>query len=112
MLRFAPQWGRTASAVERLWSARDASVLGAGGEFEGEARLVLDAGYGVGLGHGRGVLTPYAGLVLGDAGGRSVRTGARWQVGADAVFGLEGTRQTSDAGGAGNQLMLRVALRV
>ena len=112
MLRFAPQWGRTASAVQRLWSAPDASALGAGGEFEGgDARLVFDAGYGVGLGHGRGVLTPYAGLVLGDAGSRTVRTGARWQVGADAVLGLEGTRRTSDAGEAGNELMLRVALR-
>ena len=111
MLRFAPQWGRTASAVQRLWSAPDATALGAGGEFEGDARLALDAGYGVGLGHGRGVLTPYAGLVLGDAGGRTVRTGARWQVGADAVLGLEGTRHTSGTGEAGNQLMLRVALR-
>ena len=112
MLRFAPQWGRTASAVQRLWSAPDASALGAGGEFEGgDARLVFDAGYGVGLGHGRGVLTPYAGLVLGDAGGRTVRTGARWQVGADAVLGLEGTRRTSGTGEAGNELMLRVALR-
>ena len=109
MLRFAPQWGRTASAVERLWSAPDATALGAGGAFEGEARLALDAGYGVG--HGRGVLTPYAGLVLGDAGSRTVRTGARWQVGADAVLGLEGTRQTSDTGEGDNQLMLRLALR-
>ena len=40
-----------------------------------------------------------------------VRAGARWQVGADAVLGLEGTRQTSDAGEADNELMLRVALR-
>ena len=112
MLNFAPQWGRTASAVERLWSAPDASALGGGGEFEGgDARLALDAGYGVGLGHGRGVLTPYAGLVLGDAGSRTVRTGVRWQVGADVALGLEGTRQASDAGEAGNELMLRAALR-
>ena len=111
MLRFAPQWGRTASAAERLWSAPDATALGAGGAFEGEARLALDAGYGVGLGHGRGVFTPYAGLVLGDAGSRTVRTGARWQVGADAVLGLEGTRRTSGTGESGNELMLRVALR-
>ena len=112
MLRIAPQWGRTASAKERLWSARDASALGGGGEFEGgDARLALDAGYGVGLGHGRGVLTPYAGLVLGDAGSRTVRTGVRWQVGADVALGLEGTRQTSGTGEAGNELMLRVAVR-
>ena len=112
MLRFAPQWGRTASATERLWSAPDASALGGGGEFEGgDARLALDAGYGVGLWHGHGVLTPYAGLVLGDAGSRTVRTGVRWQVGADVALGLEGTRQTSGTGEAGNELMLRVALR-
>ena len=112
MLRFAPQWGRTASAVERLWSAPDASALGGGGEFEGgDARLAFDAGYGVGLGHGRGVLTPYAGLVLGDAGSRTVRTGVRWQVGTDVALGLEGTRRTSGTGEAGNELMLRVALR-
>ena len=112
MLRIAPEWGRTGSAKERLWSARDASGLGADGEFEGgDARLALDAGYGVGLGHGRGVLTPYAGLVLGDAGSRTVRTGARWRVGADVALGLEGTRQTSDAGEADNKLMLRLAVR-
>ena len=108
-LSIAPQWGRTGSATERLWSARDARALGADGEFDADSRLAVDAGYGVGLGHG--VLTPYAGLVLGDAGSRTVRTGARWQVGPDAVLGLEGARQTSNAGETDNQLMLRLALR-
>ena len=108
-LSIAPQWGRTGSAAERLWSARDASGLGADRVFEGDARLALDAGYGVGV--GRGVLTPYAGLTLGDARSRTVRTGTRWQVGADAVLGLEGTRRTSGIGEADNHLMLRIALR-
>ena len=111
MLAIAPEWGRTASATERLWSARDASALGADGEFEADSRLAIDAGYGIGLRHGRGVLIPYAGLTLGDAGARTVRTGARWRLGPDAVLGLETTRQASRAGEAGNQLMLRVALR-
>ena len=110
-LSIAPQWGRPASAVERLWSAPDATALGADSAFESDARLAVDAGYGVGLAHGRGVLTPYAGLVLGDAGRRTMRTGARWQVGADAVLGLEGTRWTSDAGESGNEPMLRLAVR-
>ena len=87
------------------------SGLGADGEFEGDSRLAVDAGYGIGLGVGHGVLTPYAGLTLGDAGSRTVRTGARWQVGPDAVLGLEGTRRTSGTGEADNELMLRVALR-
>ena len=108
-LSIAPEWGRTGSAAERLWSARDATALGTDRVFEGDARLALDAGYGVGVGHG--VLTPYAGLTLGDAGSRTVRTGARWQVGPDIVVGLEATQQTSDAAEAANEVRLRAALR-
>ena len=108
-LSIAPQWGRTGSATEQLWSARDATALGTDRVFEGDARLAVDAGYGVGVGHG--VLTPYAGLTLGDAGNRTVRTGMRCQVTPDAVFGLEATRQTSDAAEAANEARLRAALR-
>ena len=108
-LSIAPQWGRTGSATEQLWSARDPTALGTDRVFEGDARLALDAGYGVGVGHG--VLTPYAGLTLGDAGSRTVRTGMRWQVTPNAVFGLEATRQTSDAAEAVNEARLRAALR-
>ena len=109
-LSIAPVWGRTGSAAERLWSARDARALGGDSEFEADSRIALDAGYGFGLAHRRGVLTPYAGLTLGDAGNRTVRTGTRWQ-GPDAMVALEGSRQASDAGEADNRLMLRVALR-
>ena len=108
-LSIAPQWGRTGSATEQLWSARDATALGPDRAFEGDARLALDAGYGVGVGHG--VLTPYAGLTLGDAGSRTVRTGTRWQLGPDIVVGLEATRQTSDASEGANEVRLRAALR-
>ena len=71
----------------------------------------MDAGYGFGLPGNRGVLTPYAGVTLGDAGNRTVRTGTRWQLGPDVVVGLEATRQTSDAAETDNQLTLRAALR-
>ena len=59
----------------------------------------------VSLNHG--VLTPYAGVTLGDAGNRTVRTGTRWQLGPDVVVGLEATGQTSDAAETDNQLTLR-----
>ena len=59
----------------------------------------------------RGVLTPYQSMTLGDAGARTVRSGTRWQLGPDAVVGLEGSRQASDLAEAANQLMLRIALR-
>ena len=111
MLRIAPEWGRSASATQRLWSARDASALSADTEFEGDARLTVDAGYGIALEHGRGTVTPYAGVTVGDGRRRTMRTGARWQVGPDAALGLEGTRQTNDAREGDNQLMLRIALR-
>ena len=110
-LSIAPVWGRTGSAAERLWSARDARALGESSEFEAGRRLALDAGYGFGLPGNRGVLTPYAGMTLGEAGHRAMRTGTRWRLGPDAVVALEGSRQASDAREADNQLMLRIALR-
>ena len=110
-LSIAPAWGQTGSATDRLWSAHDASALGADSEFEAGSSLQMDAGYGFGLPGNRGVLTPYAELTLGDAGDRAMRAGTRWQLGPDAVLGLEATRQTSDAGEAANQLMLKAALR-
>ena len=110
-LSIAPAWGRTGSAAERLWSAHDANALGSDSKFDATRRLEVDAGYGLGLAHGRGVLTPYAGFTLGEAGTRTVRTGARWQLTPDAVVGVETTRQASDAGEANNRLMLRAALR-
>ena len=110
-LSIAPAWGRTGSATERLWFAHDARALGADSEFEADSRIAIDAGYGFGLPGNRGVLTPYAGMTFGDAGERTVRTGTRWQLGPDAVLGLEGSRQASDAGEADNELRLRAALR-
>ena len=109
-LSIAPAWGQTGSAAERLWSAHDASALGNDSEFEPDSRLEIDAGYGFGLAHGRGVLTPYAGMTLGDAGNRTVRAGTRWQFNPDTVVSVEATRQ---AGGSepDNQVKLRAALR-
>ena len=110
-LSIAPAWGQTGSAAERLWSARDARGLGSEQEFEASSRLQMDAGYGFGLPGNSGVLTPYAGMTLGDGGTRSVRAGTRWQFGPDAVLSLEVTRQTSDAGEGANEVRLRAALR-
>ena len=110
-LAIAPAWGRTGSATERLWSAHDARGLGADNEFEAAGQLAMDAGYGVGLPGNRGVLTPYAGMTLGDAGARMVRTGTRWQLNPDTVVSVEATRQASDGSETANQLTLRAAVR-
>ena len=60
----------------------------------------------MGLPHARGVLTPYAGLTLGD-GARRLRTGTRWKLSPDATVSVEATRQASE----GAQVRLRAALR-
>ena len=110
-LAIAPAWGQTGSAAERLWSAHDARALGADSEFEADSRIAIDTGYGFGLPHGRGVLTPYTGMTLGDAGARTMRIGTRWQLNPDTVVSVEATRQASDASEADNQVRLRAALR-
>ena len=79
--------------------------------FDGNERLAVDAGYGFALVHGHGVLTPYAGLTLGDGGTRTMRTGMRWQVAPNAIFGLEGTQRADSASEGHNEVRLRAALR-
>ena len=64
---------------------------GAGGRFEARRGLDADLGYGLGFAQAPGVLTPYAGLTLGDGRERSWRTGARWAVAPGAALALEGT---------------------
>ena len=69
----------------------------------------MDAGYG--LGAGGGVLTPYAGLTLGERRSRTLRTGVRWTLGQDLAVGLEATRSESAGADAATTLQLRGALR-
>ena len=123
-LELAPEWGRTGSAAEQLWSARAAGDLVTGDTFEAPGRLRADLGYGFGLGSGLGdglwgglggrdsVLTPYTGLALGDGGSRQWRFGVRWQLGAHATAGLEATRDAGAGGGEpADALALRAAVR-
>ena len=109
-LSVAPAWGHTESATERLWSAHDAREFDADTKFKAKGRIEINAGYGLGLPYGRGVLTPYAGVTLGE-GHHTMRTGTRWQVSPDTTFGLEAAQQRSDSNESDNQMTLRIALR-
>ena len=110
-LSIAPAWGRTGSATEQLWSARDASALAADEEFEAASRLEMEAGYGLGLAGNRGVLTPYAGATLGDGGSRTMRSGVRWTLGSELAVTAEATRNESAGAEVANEVRLRAALR-
>ena len=91
-LTLAPVWGTPSSGVERLWSARDAAGLVRDEEFEAERRLEGEVGYGFGAFGQRGLVTPWAGLGLAEAGDRTWRAGARWSLAPHLAMSLDGTR--------------------
>ena len=70
---------------------------GFGDEFEGRAHLDSELGYGFPLARSQALLTPYAGLALGEGGQRAWRGGARWQLGADIEARMEATHDGRDA---------------
>ena len=94
-LSLAPVWGTPSSGVERLWSARDAAGLVRDDDFEAERRLEGELGYGFGAFGERGVVTPYAGLGLAEAGDRTWRAGARWSLAPHLAMSLDGARRES-----------------
>ena len=107
----APTWGRTGSASEWLWSARDMGELEGGGGFEADGRIEAQMGYGFALPHDRGLLTPYFALTLGSEGGRTMRGGAQWVFGSDLAVTLDATRTESAGAEAGNDVRVQAALR-
>ena len=110
-LSIVPEWGHARSASEHLWSAPDAAALESGAEFEPTARLVVDAGYGFGHGADRGVLTPYAGMTLGEASACTLRGGANWELGSDIAIDLEAARSEGAQSRAASEVRLRAAVR-
>ena len=92
-LSLAPVWGTPSSGVERLWSARDAAGLVRDDDFEATRRLEGEIGYGFGAFGERGVVTPYAGFGLAEAGDRTWRAGARWSFAPHLAMSLDGARR-------------------
>ena len=64
---------------------------GPGGRWR-PANVEVDVGYGLALADGRGLLTPYGGLVLGDPGTARYRLGSRWAMSALLDLSVEGER--------------------
>ena len=96
-LTLAPSWGATGSGTGQLWSLNDAGALTDEREFEAGGQLDAEVGYGLAGPNHIGVITPFAGMRLEDAGARGWRTGARWKLSDAASLGLEGTLEESAA---------------
>ena len=110
-LTLAPEWGRAERGSEPLGSVRNAREREGDQAIDGGARLVAEMGYGFRLPAARGMLTPYVGGVLGNAGHRTMRTGARWQLGDTLSASVEATRQSGRGASETNEVRLRAVLR-
>ena len=83
--RAQPSYGRGENGSGQLWDQQVKDLDEDGGEPE--ARLVMDAGWGLAALSGRGLLTPYSGLELSESGSRVYRLGSR--VAIDSVFNID-----------------------
>ena len=110
-LTLTPALGNATSRGEQLWGAADARGLASGGDIEASSRLDTEVGYGLGLAHGRGVLTPYAALGLGGSGSRTTRLGTRWDIGPEVALGVEASREQGGVEAPEHTLMLRAHMR-
>ena len=104
-LTVVPEWGNASNGVDRLWGADSAASAVRADAFVPRSRLETEIGYGVGLAHNRGVLTPYAGLSIGRGGSGTFRTGARWKLADDISVDLESSHREGE-----RAFMLRAAL--
>ena len=72
------------------------------------ANVKVDVGYGLALATGRGLLTPYGGLVLGDPGTARYRLGSRWAVSTLLYLSVEGERAEQPGQAAAHSFSVRL----
>ena len=95
-LTVAPAWGNTASKAEQLWAGQAPASVATTGPTQSGARLNAEFGYGLmSAADYRGILTPYAGLSLGNGSSQTYRTGARWQMAPAKTLSLEASHGTA-----------------
>ena len=90
-----PTWGATASGVAGLWEHGTLDLLG--GNDQAGGRVEAEIGYGLAVFGASGVLTPYAGASLSDAGASSLSVGGRLQIGPAFDLMLEAERSEGAA---------------
>ena len=95
-LRAGSSAGAAASGVDRMWSQRPAAGPSGSGDSGAGAGFEAEVGYG--LDAMGGLLTPYTGLSVSEAGG-TYRVGGRFRLGERLTMSLEGERREKDGGG-------------
>ena len=110
-LTVAPVWGQPGSGVEQLWG-QAAAVPGGPPAARAAgwrpANVEIDVGYGLALADGRGLLTPYGGLVLGDPGTARYRLGSRWALSTLLDLSVEGERAEQPGQASAHSVSVRL----
>ncbi len=110
-LMVAPVWGQPGSGVDQLWGTA-AAVPGGTPAAQAAgwrpANVEVDVGYGLALSDGRGLLTPYGGLVLGDPGTARYRLGSRWAMSTLLDLSIEGERAEQPGQAAAHSVSVRL----
>ena len=113
-LQARSSWGEAGGGVERLWAHGVTGGTAMAEAAAASARPVFDteAGYGVPVGAGEGVLTPYWGVAQSPGEARSYRLGLRFsQLEPGLDLGLEGKHRVPSAGEAESTVMLHTGAR-
>ena len=109
-LAIGTSWGGpSASGMQHLWAQGAAPRWSGQGAAAPAAQLEAELGYGVGVnlvGHA-GLLTPYAGVALGDGGAQVYRAGGRVDLGRWFSFGVEVASREAAAAAPAHSLVLR-----
>ena len=105
-MSITPEWGETGSRARELWDAKIENVERA--SQEREVRLGAEAGYGLGI--GKALLTPSAGVSLTNQGYRSYRVGSGVVMGEFSLT-LEGERRSTRSVSEEESVRLEGSLR-
>ena len=106
--RAQPSYGRGESGSGQLWDQQVKDLDEDGGEPE--ARIVMDAGWGLAALSGRGLVTPYSGLELSEGGSRVYRLGSR--IAVDSVFNIDlAANRTEDGGSPEHGIGLQLGMQ-
>lgn len=105
-LSVQPQWGQTASGVERMWEAD--TIGGALSDSRSPLHMNTRIAYGmIALWGGRsGVLTPYADVSLSGEGSRRLSLGGQFNIGESVRMSLEVGYDQPAYGGSNHGIML------
>ena len=105
-----PTWGTASGGAQRLWEAADPRALTAGALPTGAGRMDAELAYGFDALRGKGLLTPYARVVMAEGGEDALHLGTRLALAESLELTLEAGRRAREGQAPAHELALRATL--